>query len=314
MPVTFTNNPVCYDIAMAERQSLTTRTFLFRYVPYAKPSRITTLQFTLCQPTFNYSLLTAYWTFTFSAKEKDTETGYSYFGSRYYSSDLSIWLSVDPMSDKYPSLSPYTYCANNPIKLVDPNGEDYETIINKDNKTITIKAIYYAKDSDKKNLQKGLDAWNSQSGKYTFTIENGENAGTYTINFELTMAESDGTSSPIDGISNSFEMVSDNIGGRGLTNNGRTIKVNNNAPDRTIIHEIGHTLGNGEFNRGVMLQGGNSDKILKENISTTLNQAGFHSLGNFCGSQITDPPSQSCNTFCNQTTNEPIYGIINRKR
>jgi RHS repeat-associated protein len=64
-------------------------------------------------------------TFTFSAKEKDAETGYSYFGSRYYTSDLSIWLSVDPMSDKYPSLSPYTYCANNPIKLVDPNGEEF---------------------------------------------------------------------------------------------------------------------------------------------------------------------------------------------
>ena len=61
---------------------------------------------------------------TFSAKEKDTETGLSYFGSRYYSSDLSIWLSVDPMSDKYPSLSPYVYCVNNPIKLVDPNGEE----------------------------------------------------------------------------------------------------------------------------------------------------------------------------------------------
>ena len=60
---------------------------------------------------------------TFSAKEKDVETGLSYFGSRYYSSDLSIWLSVDPMSDKYASLSPYNYCANNPVKLVDPNGE-----------------------------------------------------------------------------------------------------------------------------------------------------------------------------------------------
>ena len=60
--------------------------------------------------------------YTFSAKEKDTETGYSYFGFRYYSSDLSIWLSVDPMSDKYPSTSPYAYCRNNPIILVDPNG------------------------------------------------------------------------------------------------------------------------------------------------------------------------------------------------
>ncbi|MBO4488760.1 MAG: hypothetical protein J5741_03760 [Bacteroidales bacterium] len=62
--------------------------------------------------------------YSFSAKEKDVETGLSYFGSRYYSSDLSIWLSVDPMAAKYASLSPYNYCANNPVKLVDPNGEE----------------------------------------------------------------------------------------------------------------------------------------------------------------------------------------------
>jgi len=68
--------------------------------------------------------------YTFSAKEKDVETGLSYFGSRYYNSDLSVWLSVDPMSDKYPSLSPYTYCANNPVKLVDPNGEEIGDIYN----------------------------------------------------------------------------------------------------------------------------------------------------------------------------------------
>ena len=93
-------------------------------------------------------------TFTFSAKEKDKETGFSVtslrsvsssslsqcqtslawhslirrFGSRYYSSDLSIWLSVDPMASKYPSLSPYVYCANNPVKLVDPNGEEINPI------------------------------------------------------------------------------------------------------------------------------------------------------------------------------------------
>ena len=77
---------------------------------------------------FTYSISSSFPFFadihTFSAKEKDTETGLSYFGARYYSSDLSIWLSVDPMAAKYPSLSPYVYCANNPIKLVDPNGEE----------------------------------------------------------------------------------------------------------------------------------------------------------------------------------------------
>ena len=60
----------------------------------------------------------------FSGKEKDSETGYHYFGARYYNSDLSLWLSVDPMADKYPSLSPYNYCAWNPLKIVDPDGMD----------------------------------------------------------------------------------------------------------------------------------------------------------------------------------------------
>ena len=41
---------------------------------------------------------------------------------RYYQPNLSIWLSVDPMSDKYPRLSPYTYCANNPVVLKDEDG------------------------------------------------------------------------------------------------------------------------------------------------------------------------------------------------
>ena len=64
--------------------------------------------------------------YTFSGKERDEETGYSYFGARYYNSAYSIWLSVDPMSDKYPSISPYVYCGNNPVKLVDANGEEWE--------------------------------------------------------------------------------------------------------------------------------------------------------------------------------------------
>ena len=61
----------------------------------------------------------------FTGKERDSETGYSYFGARYYDSGIpNIFLSVDPMADKYPSISPYAYCAWNPVKLVDPDGED----------------------------------------------------------------------------------------------------------------------------------------------------------------------------------------------
>jgi len=50
-----------------------------------------------------------------TAKELDNENSYTYFGARYYDSDLSVWLSVDPMSDKYPSTSAYMYCSGNPV-------------------------------------------------------------------------------------------------------------------------------------------------------------------------------------------------------
>ena len=60
-----------------------------------------------------------------TGKELDEETGYGYFGARYMDHELMTgWLSVDPMADKYPSMSPYAYCAWNPIKLVDPDGAE----------------------------------------------------------------------------------------------------------------------------------------------------------------------------------------------
>ena len=61
--------------------------------------------------------------FKFTGKERDAETGYTYFGARYYASDLSIWLSVDALSDKYLSTSPYMYVLGNPLNIIDPNGD-----------------------------------------------------------------------------------------------------------------------------------------------------------------------------------------------
>ena len=66
-----------------------------------------------------------FYPFVSTGKERDGETGYGYFGARYMDHELmTMWLSVDPMADKYPSISPYAYCAWNPIKLVDPDGRD----------------------------------------------------------------------------------------------------------------------------------------------------------------------------------------------
>jgi RHS repeat-associated protein len=71
----------------------------------------------------------------FTGKEKDPETGYSYFGARYLDHTLTTaWLSVDPMADKYPNISPYAYCAWNPVKLVDPKGEEIDDYFSHDGK------------------------------------------------------------------------------------------------------------------------------------------------------------------------------------
>ncbi len=42
-----------------------------------------------------------------------------------------MWLSVDPLAEKYPGINPYTYVANNPINAIDPDGRDFRLITQK---------------------------------------------------------------------------------------------------------------------------------------------------------------------------------------
>ena len=62
--------------------------------------------------------------YLFNAKEFDEETGLYYYGARYYDPRVSLWISTDPMEDKFPSVSSYTYVINNPLNILDPNGAD----------------------------------------------------------------------------------------------------------------------------------------------------------------------------------------------
>jgi RHS repeat-associated protein len=58
----------------------------------------------------------------FTGHELDRETGLYYAGARYYDPKVSIWLSVDPLAEKYPNWNPYNYVMQNPINLIDPTG------------------------------------------------------------------------------------------------------------------------------------------------------------------------------------------------
>jgi RHS repeat-associated protein len=60
--------------------------------------------------------------YKFNGKELDEESGLYYYGARYFDPRISIWLSVDGEYDRYPHYSPYNYCLQNPIVLLDPDG------------------------------------------------------------------------------------------------------------------------------------------------------------------------------------------------
>ena len=117
--------------------------------------------------------------------------------TRHYHPTLSIWLSVDPMADKYPGASPYVYCGNNPVVLKDPSGttvvipdEDDKAFINQ---LIDPKSTNYSKSFH--DIYKKLDeqtdhtytfrSWHYDANRSGFEEGMYENHGdgTSTINF-----------------------------------------------------------------------------------------------------------------------------------
>ena len=69
--------------------------------------------------------------YKYNGKELDTKKGLNWYdyGARHYDATLGRWLVVDPLAEKMYSWSPYAYCYNNPMRYIDPNGQDGWDII-----------------------------------------------------------------------------------------------------------------------------------------------------------------------------------------
>ena len=218
--------------------------------------------------------------YTFSAKEKDTETGYLYFGARYYSSDLSIWLSVDPMADKYPSMSSYVYCANNPVKLVDPNGEkivvdgdDASDVVTQINNKTSEKFNVFIDDNGNMDysgkaktkidrfLKKAIKQENvkviikANNNQETFTTYDGKKYNYYKDEEGVMAAGAYGGSVYHDGSADSYQYVDPKRSA------DLDMMVGDNEPGGFLLHEIAE----GYFSASIALKKQTSDPINEHN-------------------------------------------------
>ena len=82
---------------------------------------------------FGYSEKTDY---LYCGKEWLEFFGIDWYDSKYrYLSTEGIFTSIDPLAEKYPGISPYAYCAGDPVNRVDPEGHNWYSYMNENGET-----------------------------------------------------------------------------------------------------------------------------------------------------------------------------------
>ena len=107
------------------------------------------------------------------------------FDARMYYPALCRFTTMDPLCEKYYSISPYAYCNNNPVKYVDPDGESWRLTYDRIEGEVIFTGYEWV-DEDKSydvdgNLLQGLYAQAIFfSDNKTFDKDNGYNIGSST--------------------------------------------------------------------------------------------------------------------------------------
>ena len=70
--------------------------------------------------------------YSFNGKETDDESGTQDYGMRIYNPSIARFLSVDPLTGKYPELTPFQFASNSPIVGFDLDGLEFTHNLNRE--------------------------------------------------------------------------------------------------------------------------------------------------------------------------------------
>ena len=212
--------------------------------------------------------------FKYNGKELDRLHGLDWFdyGARHYDGVIGSWPTMDPLCEKYYNISPYVYCANNPINAIDINGDSifYDMPNIENGKVVSYTRYIYMKNGDSygfvDSLGKTYNGDNTFINKLTkalSTLQEGETglqlindlSGTSNVKIQYGYNGTDmGSSMPV------VSWDSESTTGGGIDENGSTSR----PPYIALGHELAHAQNaiKGNIDTGVWIPKSSSTNVV----------------------------------------------------